>query len=193
METASLWEIASHIVQLNTKSVHEARNAYSALLWVPGLDQLRFPPVLKNCKKFWNNSNPKYAVFWDPTKILQKMAHIPFQWNNVQHVRDRLIIAWRLVQLARSIDLARMFRKISFVDQRPFVWLQRKGWPSPRWEEIICLPTSPSISPWHLLQHYVALTCVCPGVNPGTEVLRSLNAPFQPLSANAIGSLTKNI
>ena len=47
----------------------------------------------------------------------------------------------------------------------------------------------PSIFPWILLKHYVALTAK--HVPAGTMVFRTLLPPFKPLSANSIGSLTR--
>ena len=40
----SLAQMASQLLQLHKVSPNQARNAYSALLLVPGFDQLRFPP-----------------------------------------------------------------------------------------------------------------------------------------------------
>ena len=48
----------------------------------------------------------------------------------------------------------------------------------------------PELSPWHLLCNYVCLT---PYVAPGKPVLCALATPHAPLSADAIGSLTKII
>ena len=61
----------------------------------------------------------------------------------------------------RSIDLARTFRTISLVEGQPYILLQRKGWPQPRWEAIPQLPDSPLISPFHLAKAYVQLTAPC--------------------------------
>ena len=140
LSTASLWEIASQLLKLNVFQTHQARNAYSALLLIPGLDQLRFSPLLKQIKRGWNQSVPKYATFWSGSNLLKKLATQALDWTSPSQIRDRLILSWRLVQLCRSIDLARLFRKVTMVDGRPFVWIQRKGWTQPRWEEVLCLP-----------------------------------------------------
>ena len=140
LSTASLWEIASQLLKLNVFQTHQARNAYSALLLIPGLDQLRFPPLLKQIKRGWNQSVPKYATFWSGSNLLKKLATQALDWTSPSQIRDRLILSWRLVQICRSIDLARLFRKVTMVDGRPFVWIQRKGWTQPRWEEVLCLP-----------------------------------------------------
>ena len=190
LSTASLWEIASQLLKLNVFQTHQARNAYSALLLIPGLDQLRFSPLLKQIKKGWNQSVPKYATFWSGSNFLKKLATQALDWTSPSQIRDRLILSWRLVQLCRSIDLARLFRKVTMVDGRPFVWIQRKGWTQPRWEEVLCPPPFSHLCPWTLQQAYVDLTRALPGVSPGSLVLKALQCPFAPLTANAIGALT---
>ena len=77
------------------------------------------------------------------------------------------------------------------VNGTPFMLIRRKGWKVPKWEQIISIPEAPSISPWHLIQKYVELTSV--DVPPGSPLLVSLKRPFKPLSANTVGSLTKEI
>ena len=193
LPTASLWEIAAEIVKLNVVNKNEARNAYSALLCIPGMDQLRFSPLLRQVKKMWNQNVPKYPTFWSAADLLPQIARQPLNLSDVGQVRSRLILCWRLVQLARSIDLARLYRKISFISGKPFVWIHRKGWPGPRWEEVVCLPTLPMVCPWHLLKTYVSLTSSFVGIEPGSLVLRSLTSPFKPLTSNTIGSLTSTL
>ena len=100
-------------------------------------------------------------------------------------------MAWRLFQLARVVDLSRLFGKISFLGEKPFVWIQRKGWLTPKWEEVFYLPNLPALCPWQLLQAYVKLTHL--HCAEGTEVLRTLHTPFSPLSSNTIGSITSKL
>jgi hypothetical protein len=190
LQSATLWEIASQLVKLNLENKNQARNAYSALLLIPSLDQLKFSPLLRGCKRLWSQSNARYPAFYDAASLVQQLSTLPLQWNSIVHVRQRLILAWRFIQLARSIDLQRLFRKISFVEERPFVWIHGKGWHSPRWEEVVCLPACPSLCPFTLLTQYVRLTASLPGVAQESEVLRSSQAPFLPLKANSIGSIT---
>jgi hypothetical protein len=175
-------------------SVSQARSAYAALLLIPGFDQLRFNPLLCRCKKLWNVSEAKYSHFWSVEILVQKLAREKLDWANVEAVRNRLILCWRLFALHRSVDLARLYRKISFgggggLDPPPFVLIQRKGWKKPRWEQIVVLE-NPELSPWHLLRHYVAQTSSLP---EGSLVLRSLKPPFAPLSSDRIASITKNL
>ena len=47
LEQANVMEVADQIVQLNQLSPAEARNAYSACLWLPRLAGLRFNVVIK--------------------------------------------------------------------------------------------------------------------------------------------------
>jgi hypothetical protein len=111
--------------------------------------------------------------------------------EDIKGHRDRLILVMRLLALHRGIDLARSLRTISVLQSKAFILVQRKGWVVPKWEQIINLPHSPNISPWHLLQKYVHLTATLG--TPGGPLLLALNPPYKPLSANSINSLTKQL
>ena len=113
-----------------------------------------------------------------------------FNWHSIEHVRLRLLLCCRFFMLCRIIDLERMFRKISFVRDKPFVVMQIKGRLRPQWDAMVTIPDVPSLCPWTLLKRYVALTAkYVPG---GSPVFISLKGPpFVPLKANSIGSLTK--
>ena len=91
----------------------------------------------------------------------------------------------------RSVDLQRTYRSLQFIDDHPYILLQRKGWQKCQWEPLVSLPDCPSISPWHLVRTYVSLTAQ--EVPQGTYLLRGLCQPFVPLTSNTIASLTKNI
>ena len=199
--------VASVLIKLHNVSPSQARQAYSALLMVPGLDQLRFCPLLQPFRKLWFTSNVRYGGFWNPLPLFKKLAMSHVKWDDIQQVRDRLIIVLRLLHLMRSFDLSQVMRKVCFIDDAPMVWLKRKGWKEHRWVEVLrtcsrCAPSSVSSSslgmfsssqmcPWCLLKRYVHLTS---GLVPqGSSLFRSLRSPFPPLSANAIGSVTKKI
>ena len=92
-----------------------------------------------------------------PGELIEQLANTPLS-GTLLDLRERLLICMRLLCLYRSIDLARLQRTISIVGDRPFVMVQRKGWAQPKWEEILSLPRLQNISPWHLLQSYVART-----------------------------------
>ena len=119
------------------------------------------------------------------------MATGKLDLKDVSAVRVRLILTCRLITLHRGIDLSRMKRTVSVVNGRPFIKLRRKGWKVENWEQIIALPELPCLSPWHLIQHYVSVNRL--HGNPGGPLLLSLSAPWKPLSANAINSLTKRL
>ena len=121
--TLSLEDIAGQLLLLHQTSSSQARNAYSALLLIPGFDQLRFSPMLAKCKRAWNQSSAKHATFWDASGVLNQLALESLDLSNVQEVRDRLIICWRLLGLHRSIDLARLKHTISMVGDTPFILL----------------------------------------------------------------------
>ena len=110
----SLDQVAEHLVLLHGVSVSQARSAYAALLLIPGFDQLRFNPLLCRCKKCWNVSEAQYSHFWSVEILVQKLAREKLDWATVEAVRNRLILCWRLFALHRSVDLARLYRKISF-------------------------------------------------------------------------------
>ena len=188
--SASTFQVASWLLQFNAMSPSAARNAYSALLLIPDMSNLRFCTLLNKCKRQWNQSSPRYPAFWDANDVLQKLESQPFDWKNMVQLRERLILSWRILMLYRSVDLARLYRVCTRVHSMPYVWVQRKGWHCPRWEAVLQLPDRPHICPWTLLKAYVAATRTL--VPSGSLVLRSVLAPFKELSANAIGSVTKD-
>ena len=74
MDTMSIYQMASQILYLHKFSPSQARNAYSAMLLIPGWDQLKFCPLLNQCKRAWNYSQPKYSTFWDAEMVLKKIG-----------------------------------------------------------------------------------------------------------------------
>ena len=173
----SFEQIAAQIINLASYSIAEARNAYSGLLLIPGFDQLKFCTLLIPQKKQWSKSRPKYASFWNATECIGKLANQKLDRGNVRQVRDRLLIAWRFFHLARSIDLARLYRTVASVDGRHFVLMQRTGWRSPGWHEVMVLDNA-DLSPCDLLLLYVPLTAR--QANPGYPVFLALHAPIPP-------------
>ena len=188
-ESASVWDVASLLLRLHEKSPSQARHAYAGMLLVPGFEQLRFCPLFSRVGKAWNASQPRYAAFWDAGPLIRRLASTPLA-PGVEALRDRLIISWRLLQLSRSVDLARTYRQVSMVGDVPFVWVQRKGWRSPRWEEVVCVPGLPDLCPWILLKRYTAATADVPA---GSPLLRGLRPPYAPLGAGTVGSVTRRI
>ena len=65
-------EVAIFITRMASLSLHEARNAYSACIFIPELDSLRFSKTLQPIKRLWNFSPPKYQDFWNRKDVLQK-------------------------------------------------------------------------------------------------------------------------
>ena len=107
LETMTLQQMAGNILFLNKYSPAQARNAYSALLLLPGWEQLRFCNLLGACQRTWNSSQSKYTTFWDAEQLLKKLVQEPLDWNSIPQVRDRLIIVSRLFHLSSGSDLAR--------------------------------------------------------------------------------------
>ena len=128
--------------------------------------------------------------FYNAKEPVERLAVMHSNWHSIDHVRLRLLLSCRFFMLCRNIDLERMFRKISFVGEKPFVLMQRKGCLKPQWEAMVTIPDVPTLCPWTLLKRYVALTARL--VPAGSPVFISLKGPpFVPLKANSIGSITK--
>jgi hypothetical protein len=189
-KSCSFDQIASQLIKLSEFSMSEAKNAYSALLLLPGFDQLRFNNLLHPFKRLWSASNQKYQGFWDAKQLLIKLSITKLNKENIQKFRDRLIIIWRLFHLTRSIDLARLYRTISRTGDRYYVLMQRKKQRLPSWHEVIALEDN-DISPLHLLLLYVQLTASMG--RPGGPVFLAFKSPYKPLSSDRVGSITKNL
>ena len=142
--------------------------------------------MLKQSKRNWSSSLPKYATFWDANQVLDKLKKETIHWENEKEIRDRCIIILRLLHLHRSIDLARMKRKLA---SGKYIAVRRKGQNKPRWEELIEMPIK-TISPLHLIKRYVHLTRNIP---PGGALFHTITRPRKPLTANSIGRITKEI
>jgi hypothetical protein len=142
-------------------------------------------------KRTWNYSQAKYSTFWDAEMVLKKLSAEPLKWTSIEEVRNRLVIVSRLLNLFRSVDLARTYRCQSQVGNTVFVLTQRKNQKKPQWEALIKVPGSPSICPVTLMNKYVAMTAS--HVPSGSLLLRQLKPPYAPLSNNTVGSITKKV
>ena len=191
LDEMSLTQVAASLVEVSHIYPSQGRYMYSALLQVPHLAPLRFQPLLSKLKRVWNSSSPKYISFWDAKPVLhsfQKKVQFDF---SMSALRNKCILSWRLFMLYRSVDLSRLYRKISFIDNQPYVWVQRKGWSQPRWEAVPILPSLGQLCPWTSLLTYVQATadhCLA-----GSEVFRSLTPPFHKLCSNSLGRITREI
>ena len=151
---------------------------------------MRFSPLLSQLKKQWNVSVEKYATFWHPGTVLHQLSQwkSPLEQLPLDQLRKRLILCWRLLALHRGVDLSRTQRTLSFVNEKVFILVQRKGWKFPKWEEVIVLPQTPQISPFHLMFEYVKRTQHM--VQHKNNLLWSLDGK-KPLTSNTVNSLTK--
>jgi hypothetical protein len=172
---ATIPQIVSALIQLNSFSPSQARNAYSALVCFPPFQGLKFNAQLLPFKRKWNQNVQKYGSFWDAEHVLQALAGQQLNPSDIRGHRDRLILCMRLLALHRGIDLARSQRTLSVLQNKAFILVQRKGWAFPKCEQIIHLPQTPQISPWHLLQKYVQLTEKYG--TPGGPLLLALHPP----------------
>ena len=125
--TLSIEGGAGWLLKLAQVKPNEARNAYSALLLVPGWESLKFSPLIKKCKTLWSISVPKYADFWDAKSVIIKLRGQFLDWNSIAQVRDRCNLVLRFLHLCRSIDLAQLHRRKARFNGRFYIWIQRKG------------------------------------------------------------------
>ena len=82
-DSANLHQVAGQLLELNKISSSEARNAYSALLMIPGWEQIRFSSLLGPCKRSWNASQPKYSTFLDAWAVLKILSQQTLDWSSV--------------------------------------------------------------------------------------------------------------
>ena len=188
MVKTSISDVAGLLLELHHVSPSQARNAYSACLLFPQLQGLKFSILLKTVKRSWYKSEPRYPTFYDATSIFCKFASQPLDRTNVESVRLRLILVWRFLGLYRGVDLSRVYRVVSVVNGQGMVAVRRKGQKNVKFEKVLSL-TDESVSPWHLLNLYVSLTAT--HARRGTPLLRALEPPYSPLSADRVNSITK--
>ena len=146
-EIASLSQVASLLWSFDKIFPNQSRFAFSSLLLIPGLEQLTFNPLLRQLKRKWNISQVRYGTFYDASDPLQHLMSLPLKWDSVEDVRLRLILCCRFLMFARNVDLSRMYRTFSFVNGKPFILIQRKGWLKPQWEAMVTIRSCPSICP----------------------------------------------
>ena len=140
-QSATEDQVADAIIQIFTASPAQARNAYSAVLLIPGYGNLRFHPLLRPYKKSWNTNLEKYGAFWDPTEVLLALQQTPLCSLTEQDLRTHFIISSRLLCLYRSSDLANLKRSVSVLNGKtPFIKIRRKGQKMPKWERIVSIP-----------------------------------------------------
>jgi hypothetical protein len=175
-EKATVAEIAQALFAINKLDPNGARNAYSAALLFPGTQGLRFHQLITVIKKSWKSDAPKYGTFWAAEPVLSTLLQVAPATLSLSELRTHTILVLRLLHLMRGIDLARAIRTVSMVNGRPFFRIQRKGWKTHRWEELLVLETSPTVCPWSLIKLYVART---PLVPPGGPLFVTLDPPLR--------------
>ena len=186
LENTPYWKIASWLAELQEKSsTCLIRNVYSALLMIPGTQQLRFEPTMKKLKVKWNQSVPRYDIFYQVDLLIHTLMNRPPP-STEEGIREHLIILLRFFCLFRGVDLARCKNEIVQKHGMWFLNMQRKGqkvWslnPIPKIEPDI-------INPRFWLQRYVTMTA-----SRGFLLFWSLpnKSAFIPLSPNTINSIT---
>ena len=121
-------QVVNVLSTMHQVSPSQASSAYSALLKLPDLTLSSFDPAVRAFQRRWTTSVPKYVVFWKGEQLVAFLAAQKLDRSWKIHVRARLIIVFRLVQLYRSSDLSNMFRNLATFDGRWFVPTRRKGW-----------------------------------------------------------------
>jgi hypothetical protein len=97
-QEATADQIADAIVQIFQYSPAQARNAYSAVLLIPGVGGgVRFHTLLQPYKRLWSTNVKKYGDFWDPYPLLLHLAETSFSvlQQNVSLLRTQLILVFR--------------------------------------------------------------------------------------------------
>ena len=188
----NLTQLAGFILDLHDKSPVLAAKAYAGCLLIPGVEQLRFETLLKEVKRDWNSSLPKYTAFFDAKEVVQKMVRqkSPRTWVEV---RGRLIMSMRLFMLFRSIDLERTLRTVSVLGSRTWILSRRKGWRQHRWVELVRLNNNPNMSPYHLFVKYIQITRSICSTRTRVPLFWSVVQPFHPISTKTIASITRNM
>ena len=92
---ATLSEVAGLVLQFDKIMPSHGRFAYSSLLWIPGLEQLAFNPLLRQIKRQWNTCQARFASLYDVSAPVRKLAAQGLNWASVEHVRLRLLLACR--------------------------------------------------------------------------------------------------
>ena len=187
----SVDQVASVLLLMSDINENQARHAYSACLLLPGFESLRFSVLLRQAKRKWSASVPKYTEFWSAEIVLQKLLQSHLDWTSIKAVRNRLLLVLRLFHLFRSVDLHRTLRVLSLQGNATFILVKRKNQVKYQWEEVLQLPSARSCCPRTLLLHYVSLTAHL--VPAGSFLFRALIPPFGPLSAKSLGSITKQL
>ena len=184
---ANLTQMSAVLLDLDSISPSQARNAYAALLCIPGMESIKYQPLLQKVKRKWNASSPRYVDFWDPMPVFMRLVHAPYP-STLEGLRTRLILVWRFLGLYRSVDLSRTYRTVCVRDNKVYVRVHRKQ-KQVTFERVLSLPIK-GISPAHLLLDYVRQTRhLVPAKEP---VLVSLRPPYKSISRNTIGRITRD-
>jgi len=192
MDQLSTYQLASQILYINTFSPAQARNAYSAMILIPCWDQLRFCPLLLQCKRTWNYSQAKYSTFWDADILLKTLLAQYLDWKSVEQVRNRLIIVCRILNLFRSIALARTLLCKTKVGDTTYVLTKRKK------SEKASVGGTPKIarSTYNLPSHIdesIRKKMTALHVPSGSQLLRQVKPPDAPICNNTVGSITRSM
>jgi hypothetical protein len=183
--------LAAGILVLAKTSLAHARKAYSALLLMPpSIAAVRFEQTLKAVKKRWTSSTPRYPVFYDLEKIWRRMAiEKP---KTEEELRCKLLMSMRFFMFMRNIDAARTQRGIVTIQEKDFLFVQRKGRVNAELEQIpdITNTALQGLSPRRLYTEYIKTTASFPGRELFVSVATKGRPVRRAISASTVGGLT---
>ncbi len=107
-----------------TCSDNSLRLRYNILILFPSLLHLASAKELKPLKKRWFESNPKHTMFFDVNPLI---TATPFDLDNEELLRERIIMAAAIQVMARSIDTERWLRKYQLTEGKMLCYMRRKG------------------------------------------------------------------
>jgi integrase len=186
LENYPLWKFSAWLVEMsNHHPLHEVRNAYSGLLLIPGVEQLRFEGTLRPLKRKWSQTRPKYDAFYEVDTLIQILMEGPMPTSE-EGVRRQLILLLRLLCLFRGVDLARAKNNLVIKQGLWYIPMIRKG------RKSYANYPVPSIEPFRVnprfwLQKYILMTA-----GRGTHLFWTLpgKGPMKPLASGTINAIT---
>ena len=187
-------QVASVLSTIDAESAPQAHSAFAALQQFPTMHSLQFDPAIRTMRQRWNQSTPKYTVFWSGEALVARLLGRSLDWTSRFQLSSRLIIVLRLFQLYRSFDCANMVRLWGNIDDQWFVPTRRKGWTTLRWDRVLRLQGLDHMCPFSLLTAYINITKEGASSDGSLgPVFLAVTRPFHPLSPARISSLTKEI
>ena len=98
-------------------AVWRARDFYTLAVKFPHLAKSLQHPALNMWRRKLFEVKARYAYFFDLDKhIHNNLPSVAFSLDNEEHVRTQLVAALSILHLARSVDMARLKREFTVLD-----------------------------------------------------------------------------